>query len=78
MVLLPSTDLAEACVVAERIRQSLENHRFPIQEGEYIGMTVSLGLTQYQAGESAQSIMQRVDEALYNAKRAGKNQLQTL
>lgn len=78
VVLLPSTDLAEACVVAERIRQSLEHHRFPVREGERIGITVSLGLTEYQVCDTAESIMQRVDEALYNAKRSGKNQLQTL
>ncbi|MFW1677019.1 diguanylate cyclase [Pontibacter sp. JAM-7] len=77
VVLLPSTVLSEAAVVAERIRQSLEDHNFTVEHGQKINITVSLGLTEYRTGDSAETIMERVDQALYCAKREGKNRLRT-
>jgi PleD family two-component response regulator len=40
-----------------------------------LAVTISLGLTEYIAGESAQTFLKRVDKALYEAKQAGRNRL---
>jgi diguanylate cyclase (GGDEF)-like protein len=71
-VLLPQTDGADACMVAEKIRQSLEQVEFD-QVGK---VTASFGVAMYQAGESNAELIGRVDEALYRAKRDGRNRVE--
>jgi diguanylate cyclase len=43
------------------------------QFGDYLSMTVSIGVTQYKKGDTAGDIITRADQALYQAKRKGKN-----
>jgi len=74
-VVLPETDRLGAYAVAERIRRRIES-RFadsPI-DGRLVAMTVSGGLAVYAEDAAvADVLIERADEALYQAKSRGKN-----
>lgn len=72
-VLLPHTSEQEALVVAERIREALA--ATPIQvDTDTIPVTMSAGLAEYvKADNSPDKWLARADEALYQAKSAGRN-----
>ncbi|WP_457599987.1 diguanylate cyclase [Hydrogenivirga sp.] len=67
LVILPST--TDPYPVAEKLRKSVEDTNFP----EAGRITASFGGTSYKEGDSVDSILARADEALYEAKRRGKN-----
>ena len=72
VLLCPSTGLPGARVLAEKIRRAVaESH-------PGVSVTISLGLAQFVPGDDASSIMTRADEALYRAKRAGRNCVATM
>lgn len=74
ILLLPSTQMAEAMVVAERIRHDFE--AMPIQCGEHsVQITVSAGVTELMPSDSVSSALNRVDKALYSAKSSGRNRV---
>ncbi len=79
VVVMPDTDLQMARTAAERIREEVATHPFVIKGGvAQLPVTVSIGLATMQAGDSsALKILKRADVALYNAKRAGRNQVMT-
>ncbi len=72
-ILLPSTDIDGAVIVAERVRESLENYQFILPSGEKLQSSVSIGVTSFVTGDNVQSLMTRADTALYKAKKQGKN-----
>lgn len=73
-VLLPRTGLADATIVAERIRAAVE--ATPIKtERALVNMTVSVGATTIRADDTTVSLFKRVDEALQAAKSAGRNRV---
>jgi diguanylate cyclase (GGDEF)-like protein len=74
VVVLPHTDMTEACAIAARIREAAETIDFgerslPITVS--IGVAASNGLSRLEADE----LLARADEALYRAKRGGRNQV---
>jgi two-component system, cell cycle response regulator len=77
VVLLPETEPHIASLVAERIRTRVERTPFPIFGGrKSIGITVSIGVAGHLAGDTtAEAILKRADEALYRAKREGRNRV---
>ncbi len=77
VIILPSTDKNSAWGVAERIRSSLQYQPAPLENGDSISMTVSIGITQFdsQRDESRQSLFDRADKALYSAKQSGRNRV---
>jgi diguanylate cyclase len=73
VVLLPETDLQEAEVVGEKLRQAVEA-RVISRGGAVLNVTVSVGCAQLSDGDaSADALFQRCDEHLYAAKRTGRN-----
>jgi diguanylate cyclase (GGDEF)-like protein len=73
LLLLPETELQDALNTAERIREQIENYHW---SGKLQGLvTVSIGITQYIAGESVLDLFARTDTAMYRAKRGGRNQV---
>lgn len=71
-VVLPEADIAQARIIAERIRVALERDT----AGTEPNLTVSIGVAAYpDSGESPSSIMLAADRALYAAKQAGRNQV---
>lgn len=77
VVIMPDTDVAVAGVVAERIRQRVAGEPFAIHKGaRAIDVTVSIGMAQRQrADETSDTLLKRADEALYRAKRDGRNRV---
>ncbi|MHC4344990.1 MAG: GGDEF domain-containing protein, partial [Planctomycetota bacterium] len=71
-VILPSTALADAVVVAERMVSAVANSPVTWSDG-HIALSISVGLGEYDGQTSPEDITSRSDEALYSAKQAGKN-----
>jgi diguanylate cyclase len=76
-VILPDTRLADALVVAENIRRAIGSKKVVNkQTGEDLGrITVSIGVGRMIAGEPPENLVGRADEALYAAKRGGRNRV---
>ena len=72
-VVLPETELQEASNVAERMRSHIEALAI---DGVKESVTASFGISQYQKGDHSYSdIVERADQALYEAKEQGRNQV---
>ncbi|MBY0483162.1 GGDEF domain-containing protein [Nitrosomonas sp.] len=76
VILLPNTDLEEAVHIISRIRRNLTK-KFFLHENKRLLITFSAGVAQLRTGELQESIFKRADEALYRAKKGGKNQILT-
>ncbi|SHM72408.1 GGDEF domain-containing protein [Roseibium suaedae] len=74
-IILPRSSLAEAHDVAEKIRSSvMSKELLKRSTGENLGrITVSIGISMYSRGDTAHGLVARADEALYTAKRNGRN-----
>ncbi len=79
IVVLPGADLASCAVVAERIRNAIsEREIIRRSTGEVLrGITVSIGVGQFQFGEGIADLIDRCDRALYLAKKMGRNRVAT-
>ena len=72
---LPDTDHTEALQLAERLRRTVEEHPLRL-EGCPLPLTVSVGVSTLPGGShrlSLEHLLDRADQALYGAKRAGRN-----
>ena len=72
VVLLPDTAADEAQQVLTRLQRSLSKSLF-LHDGHEVFVTFSAGVTRWNAPETLESALERADEALYEAKRNGKN-----
>ena len=79
VVVMPSTPPDLAAMVAERLRRRLESDPFTILNGgQSLQITASLGVaTTTDPVDTAESLLARADEALYAAKRDGRNQVRS-
>lgn len=77
VVVMPETDRFAATRVAERLRQAIESEPFTIHKGaRQISVTASFGLAVMEGRvETAEGLAKRADEALYEAKRQGRNRV---
>ena len=73
VIILPDTSAQEAYVIAERIRKSVEHHKFKKNGAEY-NVTISLGITDQLDETDMEDLIKRADDALYQAKNKGRNQ----
>ena len=71
MVLLPTSDIEQATNIAEMIRVKFNEIEFKLAGRR----TISLGVTEMIAGENSDIACMRVDDALYQGKRTGKNKV---
>jgi diguanylate cyclase len=72
VVLLPGADIQEAQQALTRLQRSLSEALF-LHEGREVFVTFSAGVTLWRTGETLEASLERADEALYEAKRTGKN-----
>ncbi|MEW6172181.1 MAG: diguanylate cyclase [Bacillota bacterium] len=77
VIVLPNTDLQGGLVVAEKLRQNAASTSISLESGESFFLTVSLGVAEYTPGTGLTSdeMIQRADEAMYQAKLMGKNRV---
>ncbi|MEJ2529435.1 MAG: GGDEF domain-containing protein [Gammaproteobacteria bacterium] len=71
-VLLSGSPMQEAGVVAEHIRKAVEQSGFHSGD-KPITLTISCGYTDFREGDTTDSVFERADRAMYQAKEAGKN-----
>ncbi|HWM46786.1 MAG TPA: PleD family two-component system response regulator [Xanthobacteraceae bacterium] len=77
VVVMPETDLAIAAAVAERVRRGIATESFPISQGaRAVDVTISVGIAGLMhPTDTAAEILKRADQALYRAKRDGRNRV---
>jgi diguanylate cyclase (GGDEF)-like protein len=74
MIIIPDADRTHTAALAEKLRQTIEQHDF-----ETIGhITASFGVTQIDPNESEEAIIKRADTALYRAKENGRNRVEDI
>ncbi|WP_152606330.1 diguanylate cyclase [Aquabacterium sp. NJ1] len=71
LIMLPTIASAEAMIAIERLRQTVETLNFPGYP--QLRITFSAGLAQALPGESLEHLIERADQALYDAKHQGRN-----
>ena len=72
VVMLPGVVVDEAQVTLTRLQRTLSASLF-MHDGREVFVTFSAGVTRYRPGEALEAALERADEALYEAKRTGKN-----
>jgi two-component system cell cycle response regulator len=77
VIVMPETDMAVAAMVAERLRRRIAAEPFAIQQGSRaIPVTISIGIAGLRDKEdNAAGLLKRADQALYRAKRDGRNRV---
>ena len=77
VIVMPETDMAVATMVAERLRRRIATEPFAIQQGaKQLEVTLSIGIAALSGeGDTAATILKRADQALYRAKREGRNRV---
>jgi len=77
VIVMPDTEAFAASCVAERIRLGIEKTPFPVQNGsKALDLTVSIGVATAGEGfDSPDRLFKMADDALYEAKRSGRNQV---
>ncbi len=79
LIVLPQTSLKGAQELAERIRVAVQDTRFEMTDGKSVGTTMSIGVAFYDGTETdVDTLISRIDTALYVSKRSGKNQVYSL
>lgn len=76
-VVMPDTDLKSAYSVLDEIRRRFAEIHYPAQPADLF-CTFSAGVVELGAGDDALMMASQADDALYRAKKAGRNQVQTL
>jgi len=74
VILLNNTNLHGAELLAERIRNSIEQHTLSYGM-EIVNLTVSLGVSTLRVNDTVESFIKRADRAMYRAKKNGRNQV---
>jgi len=74
LVILPDTRLGEALGVAENLRSAVNCRPLSI-EGRLLQASLSLGVAELAAGETAEQLFERADAALYASKSAGRDRV---
>jgi diguanylate cyclase (GGDEF)-like protein len=77
VIILPSTSKKNACLVGEKIRRAVESYPFEGRKFQPGGkVTISVGIAGFpEDGEDRAALIQSADEAMYRAKRGGRNRV---
>ena len=76
LIIMPETDLGSAYQAGERLRACVAADPFPVGPGCQIRVTASVGLATLEyPGDTPETVFKRADNALYAAKRGGRNRV---
>lgn len=76
LIIMPDIDKALAWQVGERVRECVAVHPFKVGPDQHIWVTASVGLATWEGqGDTSEALFKRADNALYVAKRQGRNQV---
>ena len=76
LLILPDTDRSHAYKIGERLRTSVAAREFDLATEQSVRVTVSVGMATLEpADDSPEKLLKRADEALYSAKRRGRNRV---
>lgn len=73
LILLPNSNADRATLIAERIRSAVHETPFVVDEISVVLISLSIGVASSQSGESYKDVSRRADQALYEAKRGGRD-----
>lgn len=68
-------DLEDVPIIGEKFRQMVLNTEVMIDDSTTLNVTVSVGITCIQPGDTLESIVERADQLMYKSKKAGKNRV---
>ncbi|MBB3103269.1 GGDEF domain-containing protein [Azomonas macrocytogenes] len=74
LVILVDIIPEKALLAAEKLRQLIESERFKLPQDRELHITVSVGIAPHDGHPDYQQLLQRADQALYQAKSNGRNQ----
>jgi diguanylate cyclase (GGDEF)-like protein len=76
ILILPEAGLEESFVIAERIRRQVENTSFEVGQAQ-VNLTLSMGISNFPShrAKSKEDLVKMADQALYDAKRGGRNKV---
>ena len=75
-ILLPETDVAHALEVAERLRQDIAAAVIPLEHGQVLSISASIGVATLTAADAdVDGLLNLADKAMYEAKRGGRNKV---
>ena len=74
LIIFNRAKLDDAKIVAERILNTVRSSKI-IYKGNIIKMTLSIGMTAHKSGDTPESLIERADSAVYEAKNSGKDRL---
>jgi len=73
---MPDTTGEAAQTIAERVRQAVAEAPFDLPDGRTLDVTVSVGVSSLLGlGDTLEAFIKRADEAVYEAKQAGRNRV---
>lgn len=73
LMVLPNMKAEQVTEVADAIRQACHASRLKVPTGDEVSFTTSIGISMLQEGEGGSCLLQRADEALYQAKDSGRD-----
>lgn len=73
LIVLVDVSPDKAQIVAEKLRKIIEAEAFKLPNDRELSLTVSIGVAAYDGHPDYQQLLQRADQALYQAKHAGRN-----
>ena len=78
-LLLVETNISQAEIAAERLRQEIESLSLLTESGQPVMLRVSIGVTErHQQADTLSTMMVRADQALYQAKKSGRNRVHVI
>ncbi len=75
IVLMPGTEISQARLTAERLRESIANSSLSLKDGRQLVLNISGGIAEWQGGTRLIDLIRSADQALYQAKEGGRNQI---
>lgn len=75
IAMLPDATASQAVLLAERLRQAIEQKPLPTENSGLIRVTLSIGVAQARAPYDGKELISQADQALYTAKETGRNRV---